>query len=91
MTPTLQPATAMAPILALSISLKNMCHQFLRISYWSNSEYWSQKCTLNGNIHSTKLDVYAVKQSAQISYLFYPKTSKVGKMYLGYPGNQKGS
>ena len=40
------------------------CHQFLRISYWSNSEHWSQKRTQSGNIHSTKLDVYAVKQSA---------------------------
>ena len=32
-------------------------------TYWSNSEYWSQKRTKNGNIHSAKLDVYAEKQS----------------------------
>ena len=38
--------------------LKNECHQFLSISYWSNSEYWSQKFTHNGNIYSSKLDVY---------------------------------
>ena len=25
--------------------------QFLSISYWNNSELWSQKCTQNGNIH----------------------------------------
>ena len=41
-----------------------ICHQFLSISYWSNSEYWSQKRTQIGNIHSTKLDGYAEKQSA---------------------------
>ena len=34
------------------------CHQFLSISYWGNSEFWSQKCTHSGCIHSTKLDVY---------------------------------
>ena len=38
----------------------SICHQFLNISYWSNSEYWSQKRTQSGNIHSTELDVYAV-------------------------------
>ena len=37
--------------------------QFRSILYWSNSEYWSQKRTQNGNIHSSKLDVYAEKQS----------------------------
>ena len=31
------------------------CHQFNSISYWSNSEYWSQKHTQNGNIHSSKI------------------------------------
>ena len=41
----------------------DICHQFLNISYKSNSEYWSQKCIQNGSIHSFKLDVYAAKQS----------------------------
>ena len=41
----------------------NECQQFLSISYWSNIEYLSQKRTQNGNIHTTKLDVYAVQQS----------------------------
>ena len=39
------------------------CHQFLSISYWSNSEYWTEKGTQSGNVHSTELDVFAVKQS----------------------------
>ena len=46
------------------------CHQFLSISYWSNSEFWSETCIQNGNIHSIKLDVYAEKQSAT-KFLFY--------------------
>ena len=32
--------------------LEYWCHQFLSISYWSNSEYWSQKRIQNGNFHS---------------------------------------
>ena len=39
------------------------CRQFLSISYWSNSEYWTEKGTQSGNVHSTELDVFAVKQS----------------------------
>ena len=31
---------------------------FSSISYCSNSEYWTQKYTQNGNIHSIILDVY---------------------------------
>ena len=47
------------------------CHQFLSILYWRNSEYWSQKHNQSGNIHSTELDVYAVKQRAQkLSFIF---------------------
>ena len=38
---------------------------FSSISYWSNREYWTQKCTQIGNIHSIILDVYVEKQSAQ--------------------------
>ena len=30
-----------------------------------NSEYWSQKCTQNGNIHSIELDVYAENWEAE--------------------------
>ena len=41
----------------------HLYHQFLSISYFSNSEYWSQKLAQSGNIHSTELAVYAVKQS----------------------------
>ena len=49
----------------------NICHQFLSISYLSNSEYWSQTRILIGNIHSIKLDVYAEKQSVTIpSFIF---------------------
>ena len=43
---------------------EHLCHQFLSILYRHNSEYWTQTCTQNGNIHSMKLDVYAEKQSA---------------------------
>ena len=43
---------------------KYVYHQFLSISSCINSEYWSQKCTQNGDIHSTDLDVYVEKQSA---------------------------
>ena len=38
--------------------------RFSSIKYWSNNEYWTQKCTQSGHIHSIKLDVYAEKQSA---------------------------
>ena len=41
----------------------NICHQFLSISYLSNSEYWSQTPIQSGNIHSIKFDVYAEKLS----------------------------
>ena len=56
------------------------CHQFLSILYWSNGEYWSQKCTQNGNIHSTKLDVYAEKQSAS-NLSFISSQLKQGRKY----------
>ena len=35
------------------------------ISNWNNSEYWTQKRTQNGNIHSEIFDVHAEKQSMQ--------------------------
>ena len=44
-----------------------------------NSEYWSQKCTQNGNIHSIELDVYGEKQSA--SNLFLPQLKQSRKYY----------
>ena len=59
---------------------RNLCHQFLSISYWSNSEYWTQKCTQNGKIHSIKLDVYAVKQSAS-NLSFISSQHKQGRKY----------
>ena len=37
-----------------------------------NTEYWSQKCTQNGNIHAIELDVYGEKQSTSHLSLFYP-------------------
>ena len=53
-----------------------LCHQFLSISYWSNSEYWSQKRSQNGNTHSTKFYVYAEKQSVKI-YLLSKKKRRM--------------
>ena len=38
---------------------------FSSIPYWRNSEYWTQKRTQSGNIHSIILDVHVAKQSAQ--------------------------
>ena len=69
-----------------SHSIHHTCHLFLSIWYWSNSEYWSQKRTQNGNIHSTQLDVYAEKQSAlDLSFISFPL--KQGRKYyaLAYP------
>ena len=43
---------------------------FSSSSYWSNSEYWSQKRTQSGNIQSIILDVHAVKQSALLTLVF---------------------
>ena len=37
---------------------------FSSISYFRNSEYWSQKHTQSGNIHSIILDIHVVRQSA---------------------------
>ena len=51
---------------------------FSNISYLSNIEYWSQKRIQRVNIHSIKLDVYAVKQSVQ-SYSFNWEHQKTGK------------
>ena len=39
---------------------------FSRISYCSNSEYWTQKGTQNGNIHSIILDVFVESWIIQI-------------------------
>ena len=58
-----------------------VCHQFLSISYWSNNEYWSQKHTQSGNIHSTELDVYAEKQSAA-NLSFILSQHKQGRNFL---------
>ena len=64
----------------LNLSFQYLCHQFLSISYWSNNLYWSQKRTQNGNNHSTKLDVYAEKQSASnLSFFSFP--FKQGRKY----------
>ena len=38
---------------------------FSSIPYWSNSEYWPQKQSQSGNIHSITLDVHVSWQSAQ--------------------------
>ena len=42
-----------------------------------NNEYWSQKWTQNGNIHSTELHVYGEKQSASNLSIFYVMESLV--------------
>ena len=71
------------------VLLYNKWHQFLGISYWSKSEYWSQKRSQNGNIHSTKLDVYAEKQS-ESNLSFISLTPKQGRKYhaLAYSPSQ---
>ena len=46
----------------------------------NNSEYWSQKHTQNGNIHSTKLDVYVEKQSG-LNPSFILSQHKQGRKY----------
>ena len=38
---------------------------FSSISYYSNSEHWTQKCAQNGNVHSIILDVNDESQSVQ--------------------------
>ena len=38
---------------------------FFRISYWSNSEYRTQKCIQSENIHSIILDVHVKRPSTQ--------------------------
>ena len=48
--------------------------------HWSNSEFWSQKRPQSGNIHSTKLDVYDVKQSA-LNLSFILSEHKQGRKY----------
>ena len=50
-----------------------VCHQFLSISYWSNSEFWSQNRIQSGNIHSTELDN---QQRTDIGMLVAPYSSK---------------
>ena len=52
------------------------CHQFLSIWYWSNIEYWTRTSKQNDNIHSIKLDVYAMKQSAQNLFHFFPTQAR---------------
>ena len=59
---------------------KNKCQQFLSILYWRNSEYWSQKCIQNGNIHSIKLDACVDKQSASNPF-FISSQHKQGRKY----------
>ena len=46
-----------------------------------NSEYWSQKCTQNGNIHSIELDVYAEKQSTSNLSFILPQLKQGRKYY----------
>ena len=53
----------MKPVLSRVIHGAHLCHQFLIILYWSNSEYQSQKHSQNDKIHYMELDVYAVRQS----------------------------
>ena len=53
----------------------------------NNSEYWSQKCTQNGNTHSTKLGVYAEKQRAS-NFFFILAQDKQGRNY-SYNNNYK--
>ena len=50
------------------------------VSHQSNSEYWSQKRIQSGSIHSIKLDVYAVKQSA-LDLSFNSPQHRQGKKY----------
>ena len=61
----------------------NICHQFLSISYWSNSEFWSQKRIQNGNIHSIKLDVYAESRVSQIFlFIIHPSSQQQQQQHL---------
>ena len=43
---------------------------FSSISYYSNSEYWTQKSTHSESIHSVILDVYVLKAEHQNSPFF---------------------
>ena len=61
--------------------LADICRKFLSIQYWNNSEYWSQKHTQSGNIYSTELDVYAVKQSEQNLSFIYSQHRQGRKYY----------
>ena len=64
----LEPVTCILEINVKIVTLDYQCHQFLIISYWYwYSEYWTQTCAHNGNIHSIKLEVYAEKQSASFT------------------------
>ena len=54
----------------------------------SISEYWSQKRTQNGSIHSAKLDVYAEKQSkSNLSFIL--SQHKQGKKLTGHLSGEK--
>ena len=53
----------------------------LRTKSQKVSEYWSQKHIQSGSIHSIKLYVYAVKQSALNLSINYPKAGKIEKYY----------
>ena len=58
---------------------------FSSISYWSNSEYWPQKCAQSGNIHSIILDVHVGRQSAK-NFPFNPLQCKLNsRSCLSYP------
>ena len=47
----------------------------------ANSEYWSQKCTRNGNIHSKEWDVYAEKQNVSNLSFILPQLKQSRKYY----------
>ena len=74
--------TSLRPLSDWTDNYLYTCHQFINISDWSISEYGSQKCIHNGNIHSIELDVYAVKQSEQNLSFISPNAGKVENITL---------
>ena len=56
----------------------DICHLLMSpVSQYFILKHWSQKRTQNGNIHTTKLDVYAVKQSeSNLFFIFIPTQAR---------------
>ena len=65
------PSLVFISCLNIELNMSSMyVTSFLSISYWSNSEYWSQKQAQSRNIHSMILVVHVGWQSAQNFPLF---------------------